>query len=141
MFLQAPINYPIINLNQDNTILFITLFKRDNRNITTTVGTSQILSKNITSLISIENLKNIYGQLSFEAQDSLDRLNCFIKEKRLIECVYVESNFYTVAIFEENFNYYNNNIILDNQSISSPNNEEDFSQSFRCMHLKEEIGV
>ena len=102
LFSYSPLNYPIINLNKENTILLITLFRGEESTILLpTFGVSKISSNNLT----IEKLENVYGQLTIKVDDSLDRFSCFMTEKKLIECFYVENDLYTVAIFEKNYTY------------------------------------
>ena len=102
-------------------------------------GESKVLSKNLTS---ITNIENAYGQLEFNNDDTFEKLHCFMTEKKIIECLCLKSSLYKVLIFEDNSDYYNNkSIILDNQIIYIRPFDEDFSHSFHCIHLKEEIGV
>ena len=132
IFNLAPANYSILNLNENNKILFITFFHQEA--LILTFGVSKVLSKNLT----IENFENVYDQLENGNQKALDRFNCFMTDKRLTECFYLKSDFYTVIIFEDNFEYYNKSIILDNQSIPILDQKKDYSKSYHCIHLKEE---
>ena len=133
----SPDIFPILNLNQENKILFITLVKEDSSplNFNFTLGGSKISSKDLSEFQHLETFNN---DLNIKREVAFKRLNCFITEKGIIECFYNdESKFYKVAIFEENFNY-NKSIILDNQEIIY---DDDYTQYMNCIQLKKEIGV
>ena len=130
-FSANPLRFPIINLNNENKILLITLYHYEEGN-KFYFFINDFLSKNF----SIYNTSEfLYNNLTVENTDSL---RCFITEKKLIECLYYKSNIYKVAIFGENLNYITS-IKLDDTQIDD--GEEKFRQSNNCIHLKEEIGV
>ena len=138
----TPTNFPIINFNQENQILFITLFNMEGISFNFTLGTSKILGKDLSIPVNLENLENFNDGLNFKKNEAWNRLFCFMTEKKLIECFYNDnSNLYKVAIFEENLKY-NKSLILDNQEIITLNeDDDDYSQTLNCIHLKKEIGV
>ena len=129
-FSANPLRFPIINLNNENKILLITLY--NNQGIKFTFFINDLLSKNFSGYNASEF---IYNDLTVE---NIGSLRCFITEKKLIECLYYKSNIYQVAIFGENLNYITS-IKLDDTQIDD--GDEEFRQSNNCIHLKEEIGV
>ena len=132
-FKKIPFSFPIINLNQDNKILFIIFFGIED--LVFNFGISNI-SKDLNES---QPLENVYNGTKFTINPVMERLHCFITEKKFIECSYYESDIYKVAIFGENYNYIDS-ITLDDNEI-----EETLSSEYRmnsnCIHLKKEIGI
>ena len=124
--------FPIINLNQENQYLFLTLYYKDNY-IYFNFFVTKILKKDFSS---IENLVND-SDFKIHKRALIKKLSCFITEKKMIECFYYESNYYIVSIFSENLHFIEN-IILDDKKIDE---KETFKESTNCIHLKKEIGI
>ena len=129
--LLRPLNFPIINLNQDNKILFITLYGLEGFSFN--LGITSILGN-----FSFQNFENVYGQLALPSTINMHTLHCFITENKLIECLYYESDIYKVGIFGENLNYIHS-LILEDTKINDK--FINFRQSSNCIHLKNEIGI
>ena len=137
-FLQNnPQYFPIINLNQENQILFIIIYGYES--ISFNFAISNILSKNITSLDNLYNLENVYDQTTINEEQKMCMLSCFMNEAKIIECLYYESNYYKVGIYSNNLNYITD-IKLDDREIDD-DDDQGFKQLLNCIHLKEEIGV
>ena len=138
----SPIKFPIINLNQENQILFIILTNpKEYPYYNFILGGSTILAKDLAIPTNLVYLENYNDDLEFKS-NIIFRLNCFITEKKLIECTYNnDSKIYQVAIFDENFKY-NKSIILDDREIIySDSYDDDYRQTMNCIHLKKETGV
>ena len=132
-FTKIPLNFPIINLNQENKMLFIILFGIEN--LVFNFGITNILSKNFSDY---QPLESVYNGTQIKPGSFLQRLNCFITKKKFVECLFYESELYKVAIFGENYNYIDT-IILDDNKINE--NKIIFRHNSNCIHLKEEIGI
>ena len=123
------INFPIINLNKGNKILFAIRF-----NETINLSIINIKSKNLSSEI-ISN-KHTNEKIKME---NTEILSCFITEKKIIECLYVdESKYYKVAIFNESLNFLDVINLDEEQKIPEINSNDYY---YYCIHLKKEIGV
>ena len=123
------LDFPLINMNNENKILFIT-----HSNNGFNLGIVQINSKDLSSE---QLLFNKFGNRVYFSLKSDAKLSCFITQKNLIECLYVDDqSYYNVAVFDFELKFLDN-IILDNTKMVNSLSEGFYS----CIHLKKEIGV
>ena len=119
--------FKLININNRNQILFNIIYDG-----TIVLGITNILSK---ALSEYQNCYFYYDKNKIKAKE-IEKLSCFITEKNLIECFYLNSITYNydVIIFNETLNY------LDIIEIDSYDNN-DYSSFINCIHLYEEVGI
>ena len=129
-FLSNNFKYALINLNNENEILFSLIF-----NETLTLDVIKFFSKD---LLSYEN-KYFYSNNQKLKVAKIEKLSCFMTEKKLIECFYIDSYFYNTAVFSENLT------LLEIIEIDNIDKDEDsdneYISFFNCIHLYKEVGI
>ena len=125
------LSFQIINLNNGNEILFCIRSKKD-----ILLSKINILSKNL----EFQQKSNFNGNQNYlQVDDNIEKLSCFITEKKMIECLYINENKYWVAIFDELL-VHKTKIVLEKEEYIIKNGEDYFNFN-NCIHLKKEIGI
>ena len=125
------LSFQIINLNNGNEILFCIRSKKD-----ILLSKINILSKNL----EFQQKSNFNGNQNYlQVDENINKLNCFITEKKMIECLYINENKYWIAIFDELL-VYKTKIVLEKEEYIIKKDEDYFNFN-NCIHLKKEIGI
>ena len=125
------LSFQIINLNNENQILFC--ISSDGGILLRKIN---ILSKNL----EYQLISNFTDNEKFlHVNEDISKLSCFITEKKMIECLYINENKYWVAIFDELLNY-KTKFALENEEYIVGEDGEYFN-FYNCIHLKKEIGI
>ena len=120
-------NFNLINLNNDNRILFSMIYDE-----TIILGITDILSKNLSNY---ENCYIYFDEGKELELYEIEKLNCFITKKSLIECFYTDLFIYYVAIFNEHLS------LLNTIEIDEVTDIDKYFQFINCIHLYEEVGI
>ena len=137
--------FHLINLDNENKILFNIVYDG-----TIYLGITKITSKNL----DYENCHFNSNKEKIQVENNLEKLTCLVTEKKFIECFYLDSENYNVAIYDETLGFLNiikidsvdGDSVLDKLDLDDIFGYNAFPlENFRifinCIHLKGEIGI